>query len=190
MTRTSQGCLSDVVIKEAMMAAPLRWYVLRVRLGFETLVASELRKRNLTVFLPFHRNDACSGRIPFEELGRMAFPGYVFARFSIDDWLAIGMVPGVLLVAGVPQPIPVSETTMSDLKAAFLAELELKVLAIKYYKQPGRISAGPLRGRVGMFIQSGSKWHLAVTVDALERTLAFALPEAAVDVNFVERKLS
>jgi transcription antitermination factor NusG len=172
-----------------MMATPLRWYVVRVRLGFETLVASELRKRNLTVFLPFRRNDNCADRIPIE-LGRLAFPGYVFARFSIDDWHAIGLIPGVLLVAGVPQPIPVSETTMSDLKAAFEAELQLKVLAIKHYKQPGRISSGPLRGRIGMFIQSGDKWHLAVPVDALERTLAFVLPEAAVDVTFVERKLS
>jgi hypothetical protein len=62
-----------------MMAAPLRWYVLRVRLGFEALVASELRKRNLTVFLPFRRNSNRADRIPIE-LGRMAFPGYVFAR--------------------------------------------------------------------------------------------------------------
>jgi transcription antitermination factor NusG len=172
-----------------MMAAPLRWYVLRVRLGFETLVASELRNRNLTVFLPYRRNDRCADRIPVE-VGPSAFPGYVFARFSIDDWHAIAIIPGVLLVAGVPQPIPVSETTMADLKAAFAAELQLKVLAIKHYKQPGRISSGPLRGRVGMFIQSGQQWHLAITVDALERTLAFALPVEAVDVSFVERKLS
>src|SRR5262245_57115208 len=172
-----------------MMAAPLRWYVLRVRLGFEALVASELRKRNLTVFLPSRRNDNRVDRIPVE-LGRMAFPGYVFARFSIDDWQAIGIIPGVLLVAGVPQPTPVSETTMSDLKAAFGAELQLKVHAIKHYTQPGRISSGPLRGRTGMFIQSGTKWDLAVPVDALERTLAFALPEAEVDFSFVERKLS
>jgi len=172
------------------MAAPLRWYVLRVRLGFETLVASELRKRNLTVFLPFRRNDNCSNRIPFEELGRTAFPGYVFARFSIDDWLTIGLIPGVLLVAGVPQPVPISETTIFDLRAAFQADLQLKVLAIEHYKRPGRISSGPLRGRVGMFVQSASKWHLAINLDALDRTLAFALPEAAVDVSFVERKLS
>jgi transcription antitermination factor NusG len=172
-----------------MMAAPLRWYVLRVRLGFETLVASELRKRNLTVFVPFRRNDNCSDRTPFE-LSRMAFPGYVFVRFSIDDWLAIGMIPGVLLVAGVPQPMPVSETTMSDLKAAFNAELQLKILAIKHYKQPGRISSGPLRGRIGMFIQSSNSWHLAIAVEALERTLAFALPDESVDIGFVERKLS
>src|SRR5262245_10796136 len=124
--------------KEAMMAIPLRWYVVRVRLGFEALVASELRKRNLTVFLPLRRNDNRGDRIPIE-LGRMAFPGYVFARFSIEDWHAIGIIPGVLLVAGVPQPIPLTETTMSDLKAAFEAELQFKVLAIKHYKQPGRI---------------------------------------------------
>jgi hypothetical protein len=41
-----------------------------------------------------------------------------------------------------------------------------------------------------MFVQSASKWHLAINVDALDRTLAFALSETAVDVSFVERKLS
>jgi hypothetical protein len=176
--------------KEAMVATPLRWYVLRVRLGFETLVAAELRNRNLTVFLPYRRSaNRGPDRIPVE-LGFGAFPGYVFARFSIDDWNTIAIIPGVLLVAGVPQPIPVSETTMSDLKAAFAAELQLKVFTIKHYRQPGRVSTGPLRGRAGMFIQSGQQWHLAIAIDALERTLAFALPEAAVDVSFVERKLS
>jgi len=167
------------------MAEPERWYVLRVRFGFETLVGSELRKHKINVFLPLRYRTEWMSR----EIGTMAFPGHIFARFSLDERHSVLMVPGVLCVAGAPEPVPIGEDQILNLQAAIRAGLPPRVFPFDREQHEGRVVEGPLCGRKGSFIEHNGEWHFAVRVAAIERTLAFPLPGLSVEISCNSRTI-
>ena len=78
------------------------WYVLKVRSGFESVVAYKLRKLKLQVIVP----DQSS--IDFREPSRRNYPWsrYVYCRFPIKSRLTIMNIPGVLDIVGTLEPAP------------------------------------------------------------------------------------
>src|SRR2546421_638943 len=119
MLVTFIGCLlMDRRIEEARMAKRDRWYVLRMRAGFEALVISELRQRGIEVFLPsntFH-------------ISRESDDSHILARFSLANQKKVSLVPGVLDLVGVPRPSPIPDRDVANLKAATDAGMTMKIL--------------------------------------------------------------
>ncbi len=87
--------------REAKMANE-HWYGLQVRPGFEPLVAQRLRKLNLEVFVP-ERESA----VPREPHPQKNPSGVcVYSRFDLRIRNSIMSIPGVLDIAGTPEPKP------------------------------------------------------------------------------------
>jgi len=162
-----------------MTAEAGRWYILRVRLGFESLVASILKKQQIPVFFPPYHD---ATRNP-DESGTWAFRGYVLARFSIIDCNSVEKIPGVLCVAGVPKPVPIGDLEIDALQTAIGAGLHLKVFPLLTDYHEGRVSTGPLQDHTGSFFKHKSGWYFAIPIPAIERTFAFAMPELSVGLN-------
>jgi hypothetical protein len=158
--------------EEARMAEEDRWYVLRVRAGFEELVTSGLRSRGIEVFLPSNnfRISRQSGKI------------HIFARFSLANQRDVSLTPGVMDLVGVPNPIAVSERDVDTLKIATHAGMTMKILPMGGEPVRGQISKGPLAGHEGNFIEHRGTWNLAVRLESLECNLAFALPASSLDI--------
>src|SRR5688572_20840994 len=118
-----------------MMANPGCWYLLRVRLGFESFVASNLHKQRIQVFLPLYHHVATTD-------ARIAspFPGHLFAKFKSDERSVVEKTPGVLCVAGVPKPIPLDEAEMAIVRIAIRSSLPFKVLPVSLDYHHGRVS--------------------------------------------------
>jgi hypothetical protein len=64
------------------------WYVLKVRSGFESVVAQRLGKLHLEVVIP---DQKCT----------------LYCRFALKDRRAITSVPGVLDIMGIPEPVSI-----------------------------------------------------------------------------------
>ena len=81
------------------------WYVLRVRRGFEAVVAHRLRQLDLEVFVPERKVT------PFEEHHQEQFSpaGYVYCRFSLDNRSSVTSIPGVFDVLGAADPLSLDE---------------------------------------------------------------------------------
>jgi hypothetical protein len=161
------------------------WYVLRVRFGFEALVVSELRKQDIPALLPLHQNAGTFA----STVTTVALPGHVFARFAFDDRHVIDTIPGVLCVAGAPSALPVSESDISAIEAAVNAGLPIRVLPLSTSTCDGRVTAGPLRGRQGLFLERNGQWHFAICVEAIERVFAFEVPEESVEFSYRQRTM-
>lgn len=159
-----------------MKANDRYWYVVLVRSGFAPVVAAELDSLGIPVFSP--DTQTANGSTDSE----MPALSSVFARFSLQDSQRVLVLPGVLCIAGVPEPVALDDKDIEDLHAAIWAGLPMKVLADVEDLHTGSVLSGPLRGRSGRFVEADGKWHLAVPVPPLEQTFVFAVPASSVNV--------
>ena len=78
------------------------WYILKVRSGFETVVAQKLRRLHLETFVPDRQPNP--QRSLFEEYPSAS---YVYCRFALENRASVTSIPGVLDVVGTPEPTTV-----------------------------------------------------------------------------------
>jgi hypothetical protein len=86
------------------------WYVLKVRPGFAHVVVQKLRELNLeTVLLDELVPDQTSFNAQQPDSNQPGHPsaGYVYCRFTLENYQTVTSVPGVLAILGTPVPTPV-----------------------------------------------------------------------------------
>ena len=88
------------------------WFLLIVRLGFETVVAQKLRRLNFEVVVP-DKNCADGQQVRFRALPSTA---HVYCRFALEDRTSIISIPGVLDILGAPKLTPVIPVSQSCLQ--------------------------------------------------------------------------
>jgi hypothetical protein len=74
------------------------WYVVKVRPGFEALVAQRLRRLELEVFVPKRAPSA-------QEPHRGHAAGCVYCRLTPEIRLSVTSIPGVLDIVGTPSSL-------------------------------------------------------------------------------------
>ena len=72
------------------------WYALKVRPGFEIVVARRLRKLGLEAFVPASQ-----------------LAGSVYCRFALETRPSLTRIPGVLDILGAPYPTPCDRDILS-----------------------------------------------------------------------------
>jgi transcription antitermination factor NusG len=148
------------------------WFAIHVRPGREKFVASLLRAKGYTEFLPMYRSKfRWSDRIKERELA--LFPSYLFCRLDPDRRLPVLMTPWVNAIVGSgkrPEPIPESEVE------AIRAIVQSGQRTLPWpFLQPGHrvtLEAGPLRGLEGVLMQMKKEYKLVVAVNLLQRAVA------------------
>jgi hypothetical protein len=86
-----------------------RWYELRVRAGFETVVEQRLRKLNLEVLIPGQNPINPQEPNPLE----CRSTGYLHCRFALENRLSVAGIPGVLGILGAPESPPFEKELVS-----------------------------------------------------------------------------
>lgn len=77
------------------MAKP-HWYVLKVRSGFEQVVAYRLRRMPFEVMIPEQKS-------------------ILYCRFDLEKRRLVTSVPGILDILGVPEPTPCDSVPLLQL---------------------------------------------------------------------------
>jgi hypothetical protein len=76
-----------------------QWFVLKIRLGFATVVTQRLRKFSFEVVVPETKT------IDSQEL--LVTPDYLYCRFGLENRQTVTTIPGVLDILGTPEPMPI-----------------------------------------------------------------------------------
>jgi transcription antitermination factor NusG len=159
---------------------PLEWYALVVKSNHEKAVLEHLSVGGVETVLPLYRSRRrWSDRI--KEVTLPLFPGYVFSRFSYRSRVRVLRVPGVRSVvsAGLkPAPIPARE--IEAIGAMARSGLPVKPWPFLKVGQRVVMTAGPLRGLEGILVEFRKTWHVIVSVELLQRSVA-----AEVDIDSV-----
>jgi transcription termination/antitermination protein NusG len=161
-------------------SSPHPWYVLRVRASREKSVASLLRHKGFTEFLPLYATyRRWSDRTKQVEVP--LFPGYVFCRFDAEHRLPILTTPHVVHVVGTcGVPEPVDEAELTALQRVVASGLFLQPWPFLKIGQRLVIQEGPLRNVEGILTEIKGLRNLIVSITLLQRSVAVCIERAGV----------
>ena len=151
---------------------PHAWYALVVKPNHEKAVFEHLSVSGLETALPLYRSRRrWSDRI--KEVTLPLFPGYVFCRFSYRSRVRVLRVPGIRSVVSTgsePAPIPARE--IEAIEAMSRSGLPVKPWPFLKLGQRVQVTTGPLRGVEGILVEFRKTWHVIVSVELLQRSVA------------------
>lgn len=169
----------DEVEKEVSSTAP--WYALYARSRHEKVVDERLREKGIESFLPLYDIQS-RWKDRRKWVQKPVFPGYLFARPSLESFWLLSVMPGVVHVVGDGRgPVPVPDDQMDAVRR--LIESSVRVVPLPYL-QAGRrvyVRVGPLQGIEGIIVRRNGRHRLVVSIDLLGRSMA-----AEVDIDCVE----
>jgi transcription antitermination factor NusG len=156
------------------------WYAVWTRSRHEQVVADELIRRTIEVFLPTitrwsrWKDRKKSIRWPL-------FPGYCFARFVADDSLTVLKCAGVASIVsfdGAPAPIPPHE--IDSIQRLVASELKFDPCPLLRTGAMVEVRHGALKGVVGRLVRKGSHARLVLSVDLIGRAVSVEVDAADV----------
>ncbi len=156
------------------------WYALQVQGNKEKHVATLLRNKGYTEFLPVYRvRRRWSDR--FQEVEVALFPGYLFCRFDARFRLPILATPGVRCVVGAGKvPIPVEESEIEAVQAVVRSGLGALPWPFLHRGDRVYVAEGPLAGMGGLLVEEKRGSRLVISVTLLKRSLAVEIERAWV----------
>jgi len=145
------------------------WYALRVRPKHERAVATTLERQGFEEYVPLHRvRRRWSDRV--KEIDLPLFPGYIFCKFDVLHRLPILMVPGVMSIVGLGRsPLAVSDDEIVAVQNVVKSGLTYEPSGFITTGQLARVERGPLRGLVGIVVETKKNCRLVISVNLLQR---------------------
>ena len=171
--------------------ANMKWYALRTCSRSERIVRDQLAEHGIDALLPLVRRVS-----PWKERKKViewpVFPGYCFARCTVDQCLIVRKWPGVVEIVGTgkgwPEPIPDSEILAVQRVIAIHGQLG------QYDAHPNldegmivQVSGGPLRGIQGRLVRRHHGWRLVIPIHLIHQAVAVQI--AADNIIPIERHI-
>ena len=170
----------DVIDNECVaVSKQFPWFAIQVRTRHEAGVASHLRGKGYSPFLPVYKcRKRWSDRIKVADAP--LFPGYLFCRFNVEKRLPILTVPGVIKIVGTSFPTPVDEHEIRAIETSLHSGLPSRSWPFMQAGERVRIGFGPLRGLEGILLEARGAHRLVVSVTLLQRSVAVEIDSALV----------
>jgi transcription antitermination factor NusG len=151
---------------------PAPWVAVVVRLRAERRVQTGLDHAGLETFVPWHGvRRRWSDRVKVIE--QNLFPGYLFCRSTFDQRLTVMRQPGVECVVSFNHaPAFIPDDEIAALRRAVGSGLPLGPWPFLKAGQRVRIERGILAGIEGTLVRDSETWRIAVSVNALQRSIA------------------
>jgi transcription antitermination factor NusG len=155
---------------EADAATP--WVALVVRPRAERKVQAGLANAGLETFVPWHGvRRRWSDRIKVRE--QNLFPGYIFCRSIFAERLLVIGQPGVECVVSFNHsPALIPDDEIVALRRTVASGFPLGPWPFLKAGQRVRIEHGVLAGVEGTLVRDSAAWRIAVSVNALQRSVA------------------
>lgn len=156
------------------------WFALQVKTCKEQSVATALRQKGYTEFLPQY----CARRRwsdRSKEIELALFPGYLFCRFDPLHRLPILTTPGVTSILGVGKiPVPVDASEVAAIQAMVRSGMQVGPWPFLQVGARVRIEEGPLRGVEGILVQVNKRNRLVASITLLQRSVSVEVDRLAV----------
>jgi transcription antitermination factor NusG len=150
----------------------LPWFALSVRPRREKYVASLLRNKGYSEYLPTYRTNRLRGK-RLTEHDVPLFPGYVFCRFDPAARLPILKTEWVNFVLGIGNtPVAIPERELAAVRAVVESGAGAEPWPFLQVGQWVHINRGPLFGIEGILLNFKKQQRLVVSVSLLQRSVA------------------
>jgi transcription antitermination factor NusG len=147
------------------------WFALQTHSRHEKIVRTELTKRDIEQFLPTVKR-LSQWKDRKKEIEFPLFPGYCFARFSLESRLAVLQSPGVVHIVGSRGPEPIPDSEIESLRIVMNT-------GARYETYPGlregslvEVKQGPLQGVKGVLVRHARPYRLVLSIKLIQRVVA------------------
>jgi transcription antitermination factor NusG len=151
------------------------WLALTIKPKHEKAASAALRNKGCEEFLPLYRvRNRWSDRVKEVELP--LFPGYIFCRPRLMRRSFVLATPGVrsfVEFGGGPACIPTEE--IDAVRKLIASEMPLNPWPFLKIGQRVRITRGALRDVEGILLEVKDAFHLVVSVNLLQRSVAVTI---------------
>ena len=162
----------------ASVTANVRWYALRVRSNCEKVVASSLKGKGYSEFLPLYRRASRRRR---EQIELPLFPGYVFGAFDVNQRFPVLTIPGVVHIVGVGHaPEPIDRVELEAIERFISSGKAVEPWPFLKAGEFVLVERGPLTGLEGMLVQVKNSQRLVVSLSLLQRSVAVEIDRDSV----------
>ncbi len=163
---------------EPLLDAP--WFAVWTRARAEKAVFDQLQRKDIESFLPTVRR-VSRWKDRKKEIDWPLFPGYCFARFDVQNSLAVLKCVGVaqiIMADGKPAPIPHPEIAAIQR----LVQSELKADPCPFIHEGDQVEVlrGPLAGVVGRLVRKGPHTQLVLSITMINRAVSVVFDAADV----------
>lgn len=147
------------------------WYVAYTRANHEKRVAEQLQGRAVEYFLPLYKS-VRRWKDRRVQLELPLFPGYVFVRLPIRDWLRVLEVPSVVRLVGFNgHPAALPEKEIEALRESLARQLNVKPHPFLTVGRRVKIKSGPLSGFEGILIRRKGACRVVLSIKMIMRSV-------------------
>ena len=156
------------------------WYAIWTKSRHEKRVRDQLEKKQVEVFLPTigkwsHWKDRK------KKIDWPLFPGYLFARFEVDERIKVLKCDGVSqIISNNGQMSPVPEIEVESIRTLVESELAYDPVPLIKEGDMVKVTHGPLRGVVGRLVRKGAHARLVLSVDLIGQAVSVEVDAADV----------
>ncbi len=155
------------------------WYALTTRSRQEKLVRDRLACSGFEQLLPMTRRlSQWSDRKMWIDVP--LFSGFCFARFSLDDRLAVLTLPGVVRIVGCNGPEAIPDEEIMSLQKLAVSGLDYQP---HQYCEEGmlvEVIGGPLAGVRGTLIRKAGRDHVVIRVRLIQQSASVQVARSTV----------
>jgi len=159
----------------------VNWFALTVKPQHEKAAEMQLEAASIQAYVPvYETRRRWSDRVKKVQIP--LFRGYVFSRFeAAERWKVLSFPSVTSVVAFGGRPVPLSDEEIASIQAMAGSGLPLAPCPPVRAGEWVRISAGPLTGVEGIFVNEKSAARVVVNVELLNRAVS-----VEVDRNSIE----
>jgi transcription termination/antitermination protein NusG len=156
------------------------WYAIWTRSRHEKLVRDQLSQKNVDAFLPTITKWS-RWKDRKKKIDWPLFPGYLFARFDVNDRLAVLKCEGVVTIVGTEgMPTPIPELEIIGIRTLVQSELSYDPCPLIKEGMMVEVKHGPLKGVIGRLIRKGARARLVLSVDLIGQAVSVEVDAADV----------
>ena len=168
-------------------AAAARWYAVHTCSRHEKQIARVLAERGIENLLPLYQRKHRKKTTSWLPL----FPGYVFVRIILRDYLCVLQVPGVVrLVSFHGRPAEIDDDEIHAIRVVMQKGLRAQPHPYVKIGQLVEINCGALQGTRGHVIRRNKQLRVVLSVDALGQSIVVEVNQEDLAPAATERQFA
>ncbi len=157
-----------------------QWYAVWTRSRHEQVVREQLSRKGMDAFLPTITKWS-RWKDRKKQIDWPLFPGYCFAKFSLDDRLAVLKSSGVVSIVSFNGELaPIPEHEIDSIRTLIETDLQFDPCPMIKEGEMVEVVHGPLRGVVGRLVRKGAHARLVLSVELIGQGVSVEVDAADV----------
>lgn len=172
---------ANEALRAGDQAAPaLHWYAVRTRARHEKKVRDRLLERNVETFLPLYERWS-HWKDRKKRIESPLFPGYCFAKFSLDDRVRVLGIAGIVDMVGINgKAEPVDDREIDHIRRLIVSRFRYDPHPMLDEGMEVEVVRGPLAGVRGRLIRKDRSTRLVIGVSLIRQAAVVEVHAADV----------